>query len=163
MAIVLIWVFSVEFGWLPTSGKGGLDHMILPMVAGGTTFIASWLRLTRSAMLDSLDSEYVMFARMKGMPEWKVVLKHAFRNALIIPISNFGIFLSNIITGSIILETIFAWPGIGLLSIQSINGRDYTVIQAITLVGAVTLIISNLVIDILYAYIDPRIRYDTAN
>ena len=163
VSIVLIWVFAVELGLTPTSGKGGLDHFILPVIAGGTAGIASWLRLTRTAMLDALDSEYVMFARMKGLPEWKVVWKHAFRNALILPVTNFGGVLSAIITGSVVLETIFAWPGVGQLAIQSINGRDYSVIQAITLLGATTLVFGNLAVDILYAYIDPRIRYDTSN
>ena len=181
VSIVLIWIFAVELGWVPTSGKGGLDHMVLPVIAGGTAGIASWLRLTRTAMLDALDSEYVMYARMKGLPEWKVVWKHALknallpvvpktgtgktssRNALIIPITSFGGVISGIITGSVVLETIFAWPGVGQLAIQSINGRDYVVIQAITMLGAATLILGNLAVDILYAYIDPRIRYDTAN
>ena len=163
VSIVLIWIFAVELGWAPTSGKGGLDHMVLPVIAGGTAGIASWLRLTRTAMLDALDSEYVMYARMKGLPEWKVVWKHALRNALIIPITSFGGVISGIITGSVVLETIFAWPGVGQLAIQSINGRDYVVIQAITMLGAATLILGNLAVDILYAYIDPRIRYDTAN
>lgn len=163
MGIVLIWIFAVELQWFPTSGKGGLDHMVLPMIAGGTTGIAAWLRLTRSAMLDALDSEYVTFARMKGLPEWKVVWKHALRNALIVPVTNFGGVISGIITGAVVIETIFAWPGIGLLAIQSINSRDYTVVQAITLIGAFTLVLGNLAVDILYAYIDPRIRYDTSN
>lgn len=163
LAIILIWIFAVELRWTPTSGKGGLDHMILPVIAGGTSGIATWLRLTRSAMLDALDSEYVTFARMKGLSEVSVVWKHALRNALIIPLTNFGGVVSGILTGSVVLETIFAWPGIGLLAIESINGRDYGVIQAITLVGAATLILGNLIVDILYAYIDPRIRYDTAN
>jgi len=163
VSIILIWIFAVELRWTPTSGKGGLDHMVLPVLAGGTTGIASWLRLTRTAMLDALDSDYVMYARMKGLPDWKVVWKHALRNALIVPITNFGGVISGIITGSVVLETVFAWPGIGLLAIQSINGRDYVVIQAITLIGAVTLILGNLTVDILYAYIDPRIRYDRAN
>jgi peptide/nickel transport system permease protein len=163
ISIVLIWVFAVELRWTPTSGKGGLDHMVLPVLAGGTTGIATWLRLTRTAMLDALDSDYVTYARMKGLPEWKVVWKHAFKNALIIPITNFGGVISGIITGSVVLETVFAWPGIGLLAIQSINGRDYVVIQAITMIGAATLILGNLAVDIVYAYIDPRIRYDRAN
>lgn len=153
----------MELRWFPTSGKGGLNHMILPVVAGGMGGIASWLRLTRTAMLDALDSEYVTFARMKGMSERSVVWKHAFRNALIIPITSFGGVISGIITGSLVLETIFAWPGIGQLAIQSINGRDYVVIQAITMIGATALVMGNLAVDVLYAYIDPRIRYDTSN
>ncbi len=163
LSIVLIWIFAVELRWFPTSGKGGLNHMILPVVAGGMGGIASWLRLTRTAMLDALDSEYVTFARMKGMSERSVVWKHAFRNALIIPITSFGGVISGIITGSLVLETIFAWPGIGQLAIQSINGRDYVVIQAITMIGATALVMGNLAVDVLYAYIDPRIRYDTSN
>ncbi len=163
MAIVLIWIFAVELKWTPTSGKGGFDHMILPLIAGGTSGVASWLRLTRTAMLDALSSEYVMYARMKGLPEWKVIWKHAFRNALIIPLTSFGAVIAGIISGSVVLETIFAWPGVGLLAIESINGRDYVVIQAITMIGAVALVLSNLLVDILYVYIDPRIRYDTSN
>ena len=163
VSIVLIWVFAVELRWTPTSGKGGLDHMVLPVLAGGASGIASWLRLTRTAMLDALDSEYVMYARMKGLSDRSVVWKHAFRNALIIPITSFGGVISGIITGSLVLETIFAWPGVGQLAIQSINGRDYVVIQAITMMGAAALVLGNLAVDILYAYIDPRIRYDTSN
>jgi len=133
------------------------------VLAGGASGIASWLRLTRTAMLDALDSEYVMYARMKGLSDRSVVWKHAFRNALIIPITSFGGVISGIITGSLVLETIFAWPGVGQLAIQSINGRDYVVIQAITMMGAAALVLGNLAVDILYAYIDPRIRYDTSN
>src|SRR5262245_22777178 len=107
ISIVLIWIFAVELHWTPTSGKGGIDHMVLPVIAGGATGIASWLRLTRTAMLDALDSEYVTYARMKGLPEWQVVWKHALRNALIVPITNFGGVISGIITGSVVLETIF--------------------------------------------------------
>ncbi len=162
-SIVLIWIFAVELRWFPTSGRGGLDHMVLPVLAGGAAGVASWLRLTRTAMLDALDSEYVTFARMKGLPERSVVMKHAFRNALIIPITSFGSVLSGIITGSLVLETIFAWPGVGQLAIQSINGRDYVVVQAITMIGATALVLGNLFVDVLYAYIDPRIRYDTSN
>ena len=159
LAIVLIWIFAVKLGWFPTSGRGGFDHMILPGVALGWFSVASFMRLTRSSMLNVLDSEYIKLARIKGLPEWKVVWKHGLKNAAIPPLTVFGAIVVGQMTGSVTIETVFAWPGIGLLALQAVNARDYQVIQAVTMFISVLFIGMNLLIDILYAYIDPRVRF----
>jgi len=158
LAIMLIWLFSVYFGWFPTSGKGTWKHLVLPVAIMATPG-ATILRLMRSTTLDQLDSEYVKLARIKGLPEWKIIWKHVFRNAAIVPLTFLGVIFANIVTGSVVVESIFAWPGIGLLAIQSIQARDYSVVQAITLMGSALIILLHIVVDILYAYVDPRIRF----
>lgn len=117
------------------------------------------MRLTRSSMLEVLDTEYVKLARIKGVPEWKVVWKHCFRNALIVPLTYFGLIGAVLITGSVVIETVFAWPGLGHLVIKAILFRDYVVVQAVVLLFATAFVIINIMVDVLYAYIDPRIRY----
>ena len=107
-----------------------------------------------------LDSEYVKLARIKGLPEWKVIWKHCLRNAALVPITFFGVQLAGLITGSVVIETVFAWPGVGLLSIEAIRARDFQVVQSVVVVFAFIYIIASLLIDILYAYLDPRIRFD---
>ena len=159
LAIVLIWIFAVQLGWFPTSGRGGISNMILPGVALGWFSVASFMRLTRSSMLNVLDSEYMKLARIKGLSEWKVVWKHGLKNAAIPPLTVFGAIVVGQMTGSVTIETVFAWPGIGLLALQAVNARDYQVIQAVTLFISMLFIGMNLLIDILYAYLDPRIRY----
>lgn len=159
LAIVLIWIFAVQLGWFPTSGRGGISNMVLPAVALGWFSVASFMRLTRSSMLNVLDSEYIKLARIKGLPEWKVVWKHGLKNAAIPPLTVFGAIVVGQMTGSVTIETVFAWPGVGLLALQAVNARDYQVIQAVTMFISVLFIAMNLLIDILYAYIDPRIRY----
>ena len=159
LGIVLIWVFAVTLNWFPTSGRGGLSNMILPAIAMGWFQVAALMRLTRSAMLEVLDSEYVKLARIKGVPEWRVVWVHAFRNAAIVPLTYFGLIAGSIFTGSVVIETVFAWPGTGLLAIDAIRGRDFPVVQAVVLTFAGVFILANLIVDTLYAYLDPRIRY----
>ncbi|WP_299619241.1 ABC transporter permease [Pelagibius sp.] len=159
LGIVLIWVFAVTLNWFPTSGRGGLANMILPAIAMGWFQVAALMRLTRSAMLEVLDSEYVKLARIKGVPEWRVVWVHAFRNAAIVPLTYFGLIAGSIFTGSVVIETVFAWPGTGLLAIDAIRGRDFPVVQAVVLTFAGVFILANLIVDTLYAYLDPRIRY----
>lgn len=158
IAIILIWVFAVTLGWFPTSGKGGLSHLVLPVFVLALPS-AGTLRLMRSAMLNQLDSEYIKLARIKGLPEWKIIWKHAFRNAAIVPLTFLSVVISTLVTGSIVVETIFAWPGMGQLAIQAINARDYHVVQALALIGSVILIILHILTDIAYVYADPRIRY----
>ena len=160
LAIVLIWIFAVQLGWFPTSGRGGISNMVLPAVALGWFSVASFMRLTRSSMLNVLDSEYIKLARIKGLPEWKVVWKHGLKNAAIPPLTVFGAIVVGQMTGSVTIETVFAWPGVGLLALQAVNARDYQVIQAVTMFISVLFIAMNLLIDILYAYIDPRIRFN---
>ena len=159
LGIVLIWIFSVNLGWFPVSGKGGFAHVILPGIALGWFSVAAFMRLTRSAMLNVLDSEYVKFARIKGTPEWKVVWKHALKNAAIPPLTLFGIIAGIMVTGVVTLETVFAWPGIGQLALTSVSARDYSVVQGLVILTSAMFIAINLVVDILYAYIDPRVRY----
>jgi peptide/nickel transport system permease protein len=160
LAIVLIWVFAVTLNWFPTSGRGGLRHMVLPAIALGWFQVAAVMRLTRSSMLDVLDSEYVKLARVKGIPEWKVIWKHCLRNATLAPLTYFGLILGGFITGSVVIETVFAWPGVGLLSIEAVRARDFQVVQSVVLFFAFVYILSSLLVDILYAYLDPRIRYN---
>jgi peptide/nickel transport system permease protein len=162
-AIMLMWVFAVVLGWLPTSGKGEWyewKYYILPSITLGSWNVAALMRITRSTMLDVLDSEYVKMARIKGLPEWKVTWKHCLRNAAIAPLTLFGGLAAGLLTGSVITETVFAWPGVGFVAIQAVNARDYAVVQAATIFFSAILIFAYLLVDILYAYLDPRIRYD---
>ena len=159
IGIMLIWVFGVELGLLPTSGRGGIKHMILPVITIGWFEVAAIMRLVRSSMLDTLDSEYVKLARIKGVSERRIIWKHCLRNAAIAPLTYFGVIAGALITGSVIVETVFAWPGIGLLAIQAVLARDLQVVQAVAMVFAIGFVSLNLIVDILYAYLDPRIRY----
>ena len=158
LGIMLIWIFAVGLGWFPTSGQGGLQHMILPAVAMASFQIAALTRLTRSAMLDTLRSEYIKLARLKGVSEHKIIWKHALRNAAIVPLTYFGLLSGSLLTGSVVIESVFAWPGTGLLSIEAIRGRDYPVVQAVVILFAVVFLAINYVVDALYALVDPRIR-----
>ncbi len=158
LGIMLIWIFAVGLGWFPTSGQGGIQHMILPAVAMASFQVAALARLTRSAMLDSLRSEYVKLARLKGVPEYRIVWKHALRNAAIVPLTYFGLLTGSLLTGSVVIESVFSWPGTGLLSIEAIRGRDYPVVQAVVILFAVVFLLINYFVDALYALVDPRIR-----
>jgi ABC-type dipeptide/oligopeptide/nickel transport system permease component len=158
LGLVLILVFSVWLGWLPTSGQGGWQHLIMPALALGWYFAASLLRLTRSSMLEVLRSEYIKLARLKGLPGLAVIAMHAFKNALIPVLTLAGINLVIMINAGVIIEVIFAWPGIGRLLYEGIFQRDFPLVQGIVLLAGIMIVAINLLIDILYAYIDPRIR-----
>ena len=158
LGIMLIWIFAVGLGWFPTSGQGGLQHMILPAIAMASFQVAALARLTRSAMLDNLRSEYIKLARLKGVSEHKIIWKHALRNAAIVPLTYFGLLAGSLLTGSVVIESVFSWPGTGLLSIEAIRGRDYPVVQAVVILFAVVFLVINYVVDALYALVDPRIR-----
>jgi peptide/nickel transport system permease protein len=159
LGIVLMWIFAVMLGWLPTSGRGGIKHMILPAICLGWFQVATMMRLIRSSMLDVLDSEFVKLTRIKGLSEWKVIWKHCLRNAAIAPLTYFAITTGVLITGSVVTESVFAWPGTGLLVVDAVRARDFQVVQAVVIIFAAVFTMTNLVVDILYAYIDPRIRY----
>lgn len=164
LGIMLMWIFAVQLGWLPTSGIGepGLDrltHLILPALAIGWYQVAALMRLVRSSMLEVMDSEFIKLARIKGVSEATVVWKHALRNAAIAPITLFGLLIAQLVTGTVVTETVFAYPGVGLLAVDAIRFRDFQVMQTIVVVFAVIFVGINLLVDILYAYIDPRIRY----
>ena len=158
VAIVAISIFAVRFDILPAAGKGGPSTFVLPAVTLGMATIAGMMRLLRSSMIEVLSSDYIRVARAKGLEPRVVILRHAIRNALLPLITVAGLLLATIVTGSVIAETIFAWPGIGLLGFRAIQEHDFPVIQGVVLVGAVTIAFANLVVDILYGYIDPRIR-----
>ncbi len=160
VGLIAMWIFAVQFGILPTSGRGGVSHMLLPGFALGYYNVAAIMRLTRSSMLDVLDTEYVKLARIKGIPEWKIIWKHCFRNALIVPITFFSLIGAVLITGSVVIETVFAWPGVGQLVIQSIVAKDHITVQAIVMLFALLYIGINIITDVAYAYVDPRIRYN---
>ena len=159
LGIVLMWIFAVWLDWLPSSGRGGLKHLILPAITLGWFQVAAIMRLVRSSMLDVLDSEFVKLTRVKGIPEWKVVWKHCLRNAAIAPLTFFAIIAGVLLTGSVVTETVFTWPGVGLLVVDAVRSRDFQVVQAVVILFAVIFILCNLLVDILYAYLDPRIRY----
>ena len=159
LGLMMIWVFAVKLGWLPTSGTGGLMHFIMPAVTLGSFQIAAITRLVRSSMLETLDSEYVKLARIKGVPEWKVIWKHCLRNAALTPLTYFGVIAAVVMTGSVTTETVFNWPGTGLLAFQAVLSRDFELIQALVLVFSGLFIASSFIVDILYAYLDPRLRY----
>jgi len=159
LGIVLMWIFAVTLGWLPTSGRGTVSHMVLPAICLGWFQVAAMMRLIRSSMLDVLDSEFVKLTRIKGLPEWRVIWKHCLRNAAIAPLTYFAITLGVLVTGSVVIESVFAWPGTGLLAVDAVRARDFQVVQAIVIVFTSVLIMVNLAVDILYAYIDPRIRF----
>lgn len=158
LGIVLIWVFSVWLGWLPTSGMGGFAHIVLPAVAIAWFQISALARLTRSAMLEVLDAEYIKLARIKGVPEWIVIWKHALRNAAIVPLTYFGILAASILTGSVVIETVFSWPGMGWVAIEAIRGRDFPVVQAVIIAYAIIYMISNLFVDLLFVLVSPGAR-----
>ncbi len=160
LAVMLMLIFAVHLGWLPTSGKGGIKHMILPVISLAWFSVAFVMRITRSSLLDTLDSEYVKLARIKGNPEWVVIIKHALRNALIPVVMLMGMQLAMLVGGSAFIETVFRWPGIGILMVNSITNLDYPLIQAITLVTSTALVLIMLVVDILFVYLDPRIKYE---
>ncbi len=159
LGLMMMWVFAVNLGWLPTSGTGGVKNFIMPAITLGSFQIAAITRLVRSAMLETLDSEYVKLARIKGVAEWKVLWKHCLRNAALTPLTYFGVIAAVTLTGSVTTETVFNWPGTGLMAFQAVLSRDFELIQALVLVFSGLFIISSMAVDILYAYLDPRIRF----
>jgi ABC-type dipeptide/oligopeptide/nickel transport system permease component len=159
VGLLMILFFSVYLGWLPSSGSGSVAHVIMPAFALGWYFAAAHMRLTRSSMLDVLGSEYVKLARLKGLPEALVIAKHAFKNALIPVLTLAGINLVIMVNVAVVVETVFAWPGIGRLLYEGVSFRDFPVVQATVILNGAMVVIVSLLVDILYAVIDPRIRF----
>jgi peptide/nickel transport system permease protein len=158
VGVMLILLFGAILGWLPTFGIGGPTHFILPAFSLSLFLIAGMVRLTRSSMLDVLDSEYIKFARVKGLANWIVIWKHALKNA-VIPVMTFaGISLGGLLNGSIVVEQVFGWPGVGKLMLGAVQQRDFTVVEATVLTSGGLYIMMATIVDILYAYVDPRIR-----
>ena len=158
LGILLIYIFSVRLGWLPSARMGDYRHFVLPTITLSTFLIAGIMRLVRSSMLEVMDSEFVKLARIKGLSETIVVWKHCLRNALIPVLTLWGVFMGGLVTGAIVTETVFAWPGIGRLTYEAVIYRDYPLLQAVIIMDAVLIVFINLIVDILYAYVDPRIR-----
>jgi peptide/nickel transport system permease protein len=160
---LLILVFSIQFGWLPVSGRGdgSLPYLLLPAVTLGTGMMAILTRMTRSTMMETLREDYIRTATAKGLSTWVVVVKHALRNALIPLVTLIGLQGGALLAGAVITETIFAWPGLGELTVRAIQQRDYPVVQGCVLVIALTYVVMNMITDMLYAVVDPRIRFDT--
>jgi peptide/nickel transport system permease protein len=160
VGLLLILFFSVYLGWLPSSGSGTPWHVLMPAFALGWYFAAAHMRLTRSSMLEVLGSEYIKLARLKGLPEALVICKHAFKNALIPVLTLAGINLVLMINVSIVVETVFAWPGVGRLLYEGVAFRDFPVVQTTVILSGVMIVAVNLAVDLMYAVIDPRIRYE---
>ena len=160
LGIMLILVFSVSLGWFPTSGRGSPAHLVLPAITLGSVLMALITRLVRSGMLDVLGEDYIRTARAKGLQERNVIVRHALRNILIPLVTVIGLQLGALFGGAVITESIFAWPGVGRLALQAINARDYPLVQASVLLISVVYVFLNLAVDIIYVYLDPRIRYD---
>jgi peptide/nickel transport system permease protein len=160
LGIMLILIFSVRLGWFPTSGRGTFWHLILPAITLGSVLMALITRLVRSGMLDVLGEDYIRTARAKGLLERRVIIRHALRNILIPLVTVVGLQLGALFGGAVITESIFAWPGVGRLALQAINARDYPLVQASVLMISVVYVFLNLAVDLLYVYLDPRIRYE---
>lgn len=159
LGVVLIYVFSVKLGWLPSARMGGPAHFVLPIITLSGFLVAGMTRLVRSSVLEVLDTEFVKLARIKGLPERAVIWKHCLGNALIPVVTLFGVFFALMVTGAIVTETVFAWPGVGRLTYEAVIFRDYPLLQAVILLQATIVLAVNLGVDILYAYLDPRVRY----
>ncbi|MBC8520723.1 MAG: ABC transporter permease [Methanomicrobia archaeon] len=160
LGLLLIWLFALSLGLLPSFGYGSIKHLILPTITLGTSMAAITTRLTRSSMLDVLNQDYIVTAKAKGLDERTILLKHALKNAMLPVITFVGLQLGFLLGGAVIVETIFAWPGIGRLLVDSIYARDFALIQGCVLFIAVIFALANLTVDVLYAYLDPRIRYE---
>ncbi|HET7264552.1 MAG TPA: ABC transporter permease [bacterium] len=159
LGLLLVLVFSVWLGWFPVAGRGGLAHLVLPGLTLGLFSLAYTARITRSAMLDVLYTDYLRTARSKGLAERRVLVRHALRNALVPVITVLGLQFGGLLGGAVITETIFAWPGVGRLVLQAIQGKDLPLVQAAVFLLAVMFVTLNLCVDLLYVWIDPRVRF----
>jgi peptide/nickel transport system permease protein len=153
-------VFSVTLGWFPVSGRGTAANLVLPAITLGAPLAAILARMTRASVLEELRELYVLAARARGVSRARAVIGHAFRNSLIPIVTVLGLQLGSVLTGAVITETIFAWPGVGRLLVQSISARDYPAVQGCVLLIAITYVSTNLLVDVAYGFLDPRIRYE---
>lgn len=156
---MLILFFAVQLRWMPSSGRGGIDYLILPAITLGAPLMALVTRLVRSGMLDLLGEDFIRTARAKGLAEWCIVLRHVLRNIMIPLVTVVGLQFGALLGGAVITETVFAWPGVGRLVVTAITARDYPLVQAATLLVSGYFVLINLAMDVLYVYLDPRIRY----
>jgi len=164
LGLMMILLFSLYLGWLPAGGRGdppSLINLMMPAFCLSTPYMAMTARLTRSCMLEVLRENYIIAARSRGFPEWRVVLKHALRNAMIPVVTNMGLQLSRMLGGALVIEVVFRWPGMGAMAYDGVMERDYPVVMGVVLIVAVIFIVVNLLVDLSYGFFDPRIRYDT--
>lgn len=159
VGIMLILFFSINLEWLPVSGRNGFTSLVLPALTLGASMAALLMRLVRSGMLEVMAQDYVRTAKAKGLPWRTVVVKHGLRNALISYVTVLGLEIAGLMAGAVITEQVFAWPGIGRLAIQAINSRDMAIVQAVVILASIIVMVANLLVDLAYALIDPRIRY----
>lgn len=157
LGLLLVLFFSVYLGWLPTSGHGELKHLVLPALTLSFFTAGAIARLTRSNMLEALRSDFVRFERLSGLSEWRIVVRHALRNASIPIVTFLALQFGVLLSGAVVTETVFAWPGIGRIVIDAINTRDYPVLQAAVIVSAFLILFLNLLVDLFYAWLDPRV------
>lgn len=155
---ILILLVSIKLGWLPVSGAGGWDHLVLPAITMGSALAAILTRMVRTSMLEELGQDYIRTARAKGLPERTVVYKHALRNAMIPVLTLIGLQFGALLAGAIVTETIFSWPGLGRLTVSAISNRDYALVQGCILAVGLTYVLVNLITDVLYMVVNPRIR-----
>jgi peptide/nickel transport system permease protein len=160
LGLLLIYTFSVQYRWFPTGGTGGWRSLVLPTLTLSVFSVAYITRITRALLLEVISQDYVRTARAKGVPGRSVVLKHALRNVMIPLVTVVGLRLGVLLTGSVVTESIFAWPGLGRLMVTAVNNRDYPIIQGVLLTFATTFVVVNLLVDLCYAMLDPRITYD---
>lgn len=158
LGLLLIIVFSLNLRWLPAAGMGSASHLILPAIALGAYYMSAVTRLVRASLIEALAQDYVRTARAKGLSQWRVVMRHALRNALIPVVTVQGMYFAALLGGALITEIIFAWPGIGRLAVQAIETRDFPLVQAVVLFAAFVFVIANLLVDIAYGLLNPRIR-----
>ncbi len=161
LGIMLVLIFSVKYNIFYSSGRGGWEQLILPMVTLGTFYLAMISRLTRSGLLEVLSEDYVRTARAKGIKERLVVVKHALKNSLIPLVTVLGLQFGKLLGGAVVTESVFEWPGVGKLALTAISQRDYPVVQAVVFILAITFVLVNLFTDLIYSYLDPRIRFDS--
>ncbi len=159
LGLILIWIFSVRLHLLPAFGYDGLKHLILPVLTWSFSFMAIKTRFVRSCLLEALSQDYVIVAKAKGLKERVIVFRHALRNALIPIITYFSLSIHHLIIGSVMVEVVFSWPGLGSLLVESVFRRDYPVVQALVLISGVVFVFVNLIVDLLYVVIDPRVRF----
>jgi peptide/nickel transport system permease protein len=158
--ILLIMVFAVTLGWLPPSSTGGISHLVMPSIALGLMSLATFARVTRGALVEELSKEYVRTARARGVSTARLLWRHLARNASIPVITIAGLEISNLLAGAVVVETVFAWPGLGQLTVQAVLARDFPIVQGVVMLGSMVAIGLNLVSDLLYSAVDPRIRFD---
>lgn len=159
LGLMLILLFSLHFGWFPAAGRGGLSHFVLPTITLSLFAMATVARMTRGSLLDVLNQDYVQAARAKGLSESFVLIRHALKNALIPVMTVVGLQVGQLLSGAVLTETVFSWPGIGRFLVDSIEARDFPIVQGGVLLTAVVFVVVNLIVDLLYGIVDPRIRY----